>query len=447
MSAADNRVTGRGDSRPAVSVAIPIVAGIICALVGYTSSFAVVLAGLRGVGASPVQAASGLLAVTVCMALASIVLSYRFRIPITSAWSTPGAALLAATGAVAGGWPAAVGAFLITGVLFVVTGLWSGLSSLIGRIPVPVAQAMLAGVLLPLCIAPATSLAHHPAAVAPVLLTWLVLVKAAPRWAVPGAFLAAMIVIAITASTGDVHLSASELIPRLEFVAPSWGWQALVGIAIPLYVVTMAAQNIPGVAVMKTFDYEVPWRPSMLVTGLGTVLGAVAGGHAINLAAISAALAAGPDAGPDRSRRWIAAVSAGVSYLVIAPLSAALSALVLAAGEGVLEAVAGVALLGAFAGAISGAFADPHTRTAAGITFVIAASGVSLLGIGSAFWALLIGIIAFVILRPDSDVGIRLRRLVGPLVGRGEVGRADVGVGGHPVEDTTTPDQRGGTQQ
>ncbi|MET9325751.1 benzoate/H(+) symporter BenE family transporter [Tsukamurella sp. NPDC003166] len=376
---------------------VPVGAGIVTALVGYTSAFAVVLAGLRGVGASPGQAASGLLAVTVTMGAASALLSWRYRMPIVSAWSTPGAALLATTGAVAGGWPAAVGAFVVCGVLFVVTGLWPALARWVQRIPAPIAQAMLAGVLLPLCIAPVKALAAHPAAVAPVLLVWLVLLKVQPRWAVPLAFVVALVVIGIALVRDDAVPAFSALVPHVEWTTPAWSLQAMTGVLLPLYIVTMASQNIPGAAVLATYGYSVPWRPALTVTGVLSAVGAPFGGHAINLAAISAALAAGPDAGP-ASRRWIAGVSSGAANLVLGVVSTGLTAVVLAAPEGVIQAVAGVALVGAFAAACAGAMADVEARVPAAVTFVVAASGTTVVGIGSAFWALVVGIVVSVLL-------------------------------------------------
>ncbi|VDR41459.1 Inner membrane protein ydcO [Tsukamurella paurometabola] len=377
---------------------VPVGAGIVTALVGYTSAFAVVLAGLRAVGATPGQAASGLLAVTVTMGAASALLSWRYRMPIISAWSTPGAALLATTGAVAGGWPAAVGAFVVCGVLFVLTGLWPALARWVQRIPTPIAQAMLAGVLLPLCIAPVASLAKHPWAVAPVLVVWLALLALRPRWAVPLAFMAALVVIAVALVRDDAVPAVAELVPHVEWTTPSITLQALTGVVLPLYIVTMASQNIPGAAVLASYGYSVPWRPSLAVTGVGSVLGAPFGGHAINLAAISAALAAGPDAGPDTARRWIAGVSSGAANLVLGVLSTGLTAVVLAAPEGVIQAVAGVALVGAFAAACAGAMADESARVPAAVTFIVAASGTTVAGVGSAFWALVVGIVVSVVL-------------------------------------------------
>ncbi|HWS52301.1 MAG TPA: benzoate/H(+) symporter BenE family transporter [Microbacterium sp.] len=376
----------------------PIIAGVVTALVGFTSSFAVVLTGLDAVGATASQAASGLLAVSLAMGLACIVLAWRYRMPITSAWSTPGAALLAATGTVEGGWPAAVGAFLVTAALILLTALWPTLGGLIARIPPSIAQAMLAGVLLPLCIAPVTGIVANPWGVVPVILTWLIFARLAPRWAVPLAFVAAAVVVAISLIRDGVPFDVGLLVPRLELTAPTFTVGALIGLALPLFIVTMASQNVPGIAVMRSFGYEVPWRPAMLVTGIGTAIGAPAGGHAINLAAISAALAAGPDADPDPDRRWVAGVSTGGSYLVLGGFSAAFAALVLLAPDAVIPAVAGLALFGAFGSSVQQAIDDPGERIPAVVTFLVAASGIAILGVSAAFWALIAGLVVRAVL-------------------------------------------------
>jgi benzoate membrane transport protein len=376
----------------------PIVAGIVTALVGFTSSFAVVLTGLRAVGATPAQAASGLLVLSVTMGLASVILAWRYRMPITAAWSTPGAALLAATGIVEGGWPAVVGAFLVVAGLILLTGLWPQLGRLIARIPPSIAQAMLAGVLLPLCLAPIGGLVANPWGVIPVVVTWLVFARLAPRWAVPLAFVAAAIVVGISLGLSGASVDPGLLIPRIELTAPTISVGAVVGVALPLFLVTMASQNVPGVAIMRSFGYAVPWRPAMLVTGIGTALGATAGGHAINLAAISAALAAAPEADPDARRRWVAGVSTGVSALVLGGASAAFAALVLLAPAGVIPAVAGIALFAAFGSAVHQAIDDPGERTPAIVTFLVAASGVAIAGVSAAFWALVAGLVVRTVL-------------------------------------------------
>ena len=376
----------------------PIMAGVVTALVGFTSSFAVVLTALDAVGADAAQAASGLLAVSVMMGLACVVLAGRYRMPITVAWSTPGAALLVATGTVEGGWPAAVGAFLVTAALILLTALWPALGALIARIPPSIAQAMLAGVLLPLCLAPITGIVANPWGVIPVVLTWLVFARLAPRWAVPLAFVAATAVVAVSLFGAGAPFDPTVLLPRLEFTAPTFTVGALVGLALPLFIVTMASQNVPGIAIMRSFGYEVPWRPAMLVTGLGTALGATAGGHAINLAAISAALAASPDADPDPKRRWVAGVSTGASYLVLGAFSAAFAALVVLAPAAVIPAVAGLALFAAFGSSVQQAIDDPGERIPAVVTFLVAASGIAVLGVSAAFWALVAGLLVRTVL-------------------------------------------------
>ena len=374
----------------------PVLAGILAALVGFTSSFAVVLAGLRAVGASPAEAASGLLALCAIQALGMLWLVRRHRIPLTLAWSTPGAALLASTGVVRGGWPAAIGAFLVVGGLIVVTGLWPRLGQAIAAIPAPIAQAMLAGVVLELCLTPVRGFAAHPQDVGPILLAWLVLLRFARKWAVPGAFAVTLVVVAIDgARRGGPH---GALLPHLAWTTPTLTWAGVLGLALPLYVVTMAGQNVPGVAIMSSYGYQVPWRETMIVTGSGTAVAALAGGHAINLAAITASMAASPDADPDPGRRWLASWTAGWAYLVLALLSTALTTFVSVAPLDVVGAVAGLALLGTLSSSLANALAAAEGREAAAITFVVAASGLTFLGIGTAFWALAAGLLVHAVL-------------------------------------------------
>lgn len=383
----------------------PLTAGIVSGLVAFTSSFVVVLTGLHGVGASTQQAASGLLAVSVGMGLASILLASWTRLPITIAWSTPGAALLATTGAVEGGWPAAVGAFLLVGVLVVLTGLVRPLGRLMARIPTSIAQAMLAGVLLQLCLGPVLGVATNPLAVAPVILVWALAQRFAPRWASPLAFVAAAVVIGVEMATSGASLASIPLRPVLELTAPVLTLGAVLGIALPLYLVTMASQNVPGVAVMKGLGYEVPWRRTMVVTGLGSLAAAPAGGHGINLAAITAALAAGPEAGEDRDRRWIASVTSGVLLVLLGLGAAACAQLIALAPEGVIPAVAGLALIATFVVSLRAALEERSEQLPAGVTVLIAASGISVAGISAAFWALLVGLALRALLRSRGRRG------------------------------------------
>ncbi len=361
-------------------------AGLLAGFVGFASSFAVVLQGLVAVGASPAQAASGLMALSVAMGLAGIVLSLRLRLPISVAWSTPGAALLAATAMPAGGFAEAVGAFLVCGALLTVAGLWRPLGRAVAAIPAPLANAMLAGILFTLCLAPVRAVAEQPVAGLGIVLAWAVVARINRLLAVPAAVLVAVAVIASTAP-----LPAAGWIPQPEYVWPDFSVAALTGIALPLFIVTMASQNIPGLAVLSANGYRPDAGPLFTTTGLFSVAGAPFGGHAVNLAAITAALCAGEGAGPDPARRWIAAVVAGATYVVFGLLAGAVTAFVASAPPVLIQAVAGLALLGPFGGAMLGAVHAPHGREAALVCFVVTASGIAFLGIGGAFWGLLAG--------------------------------------------------------
>ena len=254
-----------------------------------------VLSGLRGVGATPAQAASGLLAVTATQGLGTLWLTRRHRIPILLAWSTPGAALLASTGVVHGGWPAAVGAFVIVGALITLTGLWPRLGSLITSIPAPIAQAMLAGVVLELCLTPVKGFIAHPWEVGPIVLAWLAFRRLSPKWAAPAAFVTALVVIGIVAA-GDGGVDGS-LVPHVLWTAPRFTSAGVLSLALPLYVVTMAGQNVPGTAVLATYGYRVPWGETMLTTGVGTIAGAATSDMLIAARLIACPPAAAPARG------------------------------------------------------------------------------------------------------------------------------------------------------
>lgn len=367
----------------------PVVAGLVSTVVGFSSSFAVVLAGLRAVGATPAQAASGLSTACLAIAVCSIGFAVVLRRPVAIAWSTPGAALLVTAGEPAGGFRTAVGAFLVAGALLAVTGLVPQLAALVRRIPAAVANAMLAGVLLGLCVQPLVALPRNPLGIGAMLAAWVVLQRLAPRWSVPGALVAGLAVFLLQGPAAPVAVPAP--LPRLLPIAPLLDLPAVLGIAVPLYLVTMTAQNLPGVAVMRSLGWEVPWRPAMVATGGATAVGALTGGHTINLAAITATLTAGPDAGADRGRRWVAVCACGAGYLLLGALTPVVVAVAVAAPTGLLAGFAGIALLGPLAGALARAVADERDRLAGAVALVVAASGVVLGGVGSAFWALVAG--------------------------------------------------------
>ncbi|MCA1943347.1 MAG: benzoate/H(+) symporter BenE family transporter [Yonghaparkia sp.] len=374
----------------------PIIAGVIGALTGFASSFALVIAGLIAVGASPAEAASGLLVLCIAQAVLAGLLSWRFRLPLSFAWSTPGAALLVAAEGTTGSYGAAVGAFLVCGLLIVVSGLWPWLGRAMTRIPMPLAGAMLAGILFPICIAPVTAVVEEPLLAAPVVLVWLLLVRWLPRWAVPAAMLVAIIGVVISA--GDEWMRDASLAPALTLTAPVLDPLVIVSLGVPLYIVTMAGQNVPGFAVLSTLGYrDVPARRMLAATGAATALTAPFGGYALNLAALTAALMAGPDAHPDPARRWVAPIAGGVTYVLLGLGAGVATALVAAAPPILIIAVAGLALLGAFTTGIVSAFEAPETRLTAAVTLIVVASGVVVLGIGSAFWGLVVGALVMLV--------------------------------------------------
>jgi benzoate membrane transport protein len=373
-----------------------VLAGVVTATVGFSSSFALVLTGLRAQGASDTQAASGLLVLCLAMALGMVVLTLRYRMPLILAWSTPGAALLATTSGRTPSWSAAIGAFLVVAALTALTGLWPWLARVMAAIPTTIANAMLAGVLIPICASAFSALGRTPRYVLPILVVWLLGYAFARRWAVPLALVAALVVVALT--VGEAPTPA-ELAPHLQWTTPTLDWQVLVGVGLPLFLVNLASQYAPGVAVMKTFGYTVPWRSTLLVTSVVSAGAAPFGGHAVNLAAISSALAASEEAHPDPRRRWVAALSAAGSNVVLGLLAAAAAFVLSHSPAGLLITVAALALLGTLGNALSQSLVEPADREAAVVTVVATASGLSLLGIGSAFWGLAIGLTVRFVLR------------------------------------------------
>lgn len=375
----------------------PILAGILAALVGYASTFALVLAGFAAVGATPPEAASGLFALCLALALLNGLLAWRSRTPLSFAWSTPGAAFLIAVGPLEGGFAAAVGGFLMAAALVVLAGVWRPFARAVGAIPASVANAMLAGILLTLCLAPLRAVEAAPLLALPIVLAWVVGIVFVRRYAVPLAVLATILVLALTT---EVPVGAVEAaLPQLLPVFPVFTLDALLRVGLPLFIITMASQNLPGIAVMQANGYAVAPAPQFVLTGLASGIAAIFGGHAVNLAAITAAITAGPEAHPDPARRWPAPVAAGVTYLVLGLVAGLAAAFIAASPPILIQAVAGLALLTSLAGALANALQNDAERLPAILTFVTAASGITLLGIGAAFWGLLAGIILLLLLR------------------------------------------------
>lgn len=363
-------------------------AAIVAALVGIAGALAIVLAAAQAVGATPAQTTSWVTALCLSMALTSGFLSWRHRVPIITAWSTPGAAVIAATaGAVS--MEAAVGAFLVTGALIVATGAIGPLDRLVRRIPVPVAAGMLAGVLVRFVLQMLEVAPALPQLVLPLLALFLVL-----RLLIPSA---AMLVVIGAGTALAAGLGLITQWPRLELstltlVQPRFETQSLIGLAVPLYLVTMASQNLPGAAVLKASGYEPPLSSALLVTGLASLAIAPFGAHTINLAAITAAICTGPDAHPDPAKRWWTGIAYLFVYGALAALGASLVALFAAFPPALIKTIAGLGLLGSLTAALSAATSDERHRFAGVLAFAVTASGAALLGIGSAFWGLIAGL-------------------------------------------------------
>lgn len=374
----------------------PALAGIVATITGMAASTGIVLTALTSLGASPAQTVSAFFVMLILCGVLSIYLSWRYHMPVTIVWSTPGAATLVASGSLGFGFNQAVGAFLVAGILLAVTGLWPTLGRLVSSIPKPIASAMLAGVIFKFCIAPFSSLEQFWPVVLPAIVIWFVLYKLAPVWASPAAMVTVFGLSSLLPfSNNSPHLDAISNFPQLVFVSPEFSIPAIISIGIPLYIVTMAGQNIPGIAIMKSFGYEVPFKPAMAITGLSSAANTLFGGFALNLAAISAALNADEHAHKDPKKRWLASATGGVVFLALAFVSGVVVKFVLNTPTEIILAAAGLALTGTIISAVSSTVETPALRLPAMVTFLVSASGIAAFGVGSAFWALIAGLVVF----------------------------------------------------
>ena len=370
-----------------------VVAGFVAVLVGFTSSVVIVFAAAQALGATPAQASSWIWALGLGMGLTTIGLSGWYRDPVLTAWSTPGAALIAGTSGLAMG--EAVGAFVSCGVLIVLAGLTRSFERLMDRIPQAIAAALLAGVLARFGLDAVAAVKTAPWLVVVMALVFLAGRRAWPRYAVPGLLLAG---IAAAAAEGSLRWSQVAWdVARPVWTAPVFTWSAFVGVALPLFVVTMASQNLPGVAAQRAAGYRTPVSAPVGVTGLATVLLAPFGGFAFNLAAITAAICLGPEAHPDRSRRYTASIAAGLFYVAIGLLGGVVIGLLQAFPRELVLTVAGLALLGTIGGGLAAALKDEQHRDAAALTFLVTLSGVTFAGVGSAFWGVVAGAVALLV--------------------------------------------------
>jgi benzoate membrane transport protein len=365
-------------------------AGFVAVLVGFTGSVAIVFQAALSLGATPAEVSSWIWALGLGMGLTTLVISLWLKKPVLIAWCTPGAALLAAAGASGHfGMADAVGAFIVSGALITLCGVTGWFERVMGRIPQSVAAALLAGVLARFALDAFLALQSAFGLVLLMLAAYLVAQRLWPRYAVVTVLAAGT---AYAAARGQLHIGALDWgLTRPVFVRPEFSWQATVGMALPLFVVTMASQNLPGVAVIRAAGYALPVSRIITATGLVTVLLAPFGAFALNLAAITAAICMGPEAHEDPARRYVAGAVNGVLYCVIGLFGAAVTGVLTAFPRELVVALAGLALLGSIGGGLVAAMRHEREREAALITFLVTLSGVSLAGVGSAFWGVVAG--------------------------------------------------------
>ena len=381
-----------------------IVAGFVTVLVGFTSSAVIVFQAAQALNASAAETASWMWALGLGMGITCIGLSLRYRIPVVTAWSTPGAAMLITTAA-AVSMEEAIGAFLVSALLITLCGFTGWFERVINRIPTSIASAMLAGVLLRFGLDIFVAMQTQFGLTFAMFCTYLIARRTVPRYAV---VLALGLGILIAGAQGLLQFNGVQLQwAQPVFTMPQFSIGAIIGVALPLFVVTMASQNVPGVATMRASGYTVPISPLIGWTGVATLVLAPFGAFALNLAAITAAICMGREAHEDPAKRYVAAIAAGGFYIIVGLFGATVAAVFAAFPKELVLAIAGLALLGTIGNGLAVALTDPQAREPALITFLVTASGVTLFGIGSAFWGLVAGTLAIAILQgklPQSAV-------------------------------------------
>lgn len=373
-------------------------AGFAAVVVGYTSSVVIIIQAATSAGASPLQISSWLLALGVAMGLTSIGFSWGFKVPVLTAWSTPGAAMLVG---VVGSYelPVIIGAFVISGIFLLLTGVITPLSRMLEKVPAQLATAMLAAILLPFCLKAFNPVTTSPAIFFSMFFSFVLAKRFVPRYSMVILLTVAM----VCAGASDVfnHLEIKAAVARPVWVTPEFDIMAMLNLSLPLYVITMLSQNLPGIAMMKSYRYETPVKPILVGTGLTNVLFAPLGGFSVNLAAISAAMCMNEEVDSDRANRYRAAIWAGVFYLLAGFWATTVVTVFLALPTEVSQILAGLALLGTLLMCLKTAFADLRYRESALLTFLLTLSGISFLGIGSTLWGLLAGLIYYRFMKTD----------------------------------------------
>jgi benzoate membrane transport protein len=367
-------------------------AGFVAVLVGFTSSVALVFQAAQAFGASTEVIASWMWALGLGMGLTTALPSLWLRKPVMVAWSTPGAAVRAGATGMGFGLGDATAAFIVSALLIVLVGATGWFEKVMNRIPTAIASALLAGVLARFGLQAFGAAQTALPLVGVMLLTYLTAKRWLPRYAVP---LTLLVATAMAAAQGRIGWGAVQF----DWTVPVWttpvfSWQAVISLALPLFVVTMASQNLPGVAAIRAAGYDMPISKIITLTGLATLVLAPFGGYALNLSAITAAICMGPEAHEDPQRRYTAAVCCGAFYVLIGLFGAAVTGVLLAFPKELVAAIAGLALLGTIGSGLAAAVKDEAHREAAVITFLVTLSGVTLWGIGSAFWGVVAGAVA-----------------------------------------------------
>ncbi|MFP3851654.1 benzoate/H(+) symporter BenE family transporter [Pseudomonas sp. W5-01] len=372
-----------------------IVAGFIAMMTGVTSSLVLMFQAGQAAGLTSAQISSWIWALFMGMAVCSIGLSLRYRSPITVAWSTPGAALLITSlGGVA--YPEAIGAFITCAVLVIICGITGSFERLVKRLPTSLAAALLAGILFKIGSEIFVAAQHRTGLVLGMFFTYLIVKRYSPRYAV---LVTLLVGVALSGMLGLLNFSGFALeVAMPVWTTPSFSIAATVSIGIPLFVVAMTSQNMPGVAVLRADGYQVPASPLITATGILSLITAPFGAHGINLAAISAAICTGPHAHEDRDKRYTAAIWCGIFYAIAGVFGATLAALFAAFPKELVLSIAALALFGSIINGLTVAMNEPKEREAALITFMVTASGLTLFSIGSAFWGIVAGVLTLVIL-------------------------------------------------
>ncbi|MCF7644577.1 benzoate/H(+) symporter BenE family transporter [Bacillus subtilis] len=365
-----------------------VASAAVAAFVGFGGTLALIIAAATALGATQTETASWVTAISLALAVSSGYLSWRYRIPIITAWSTPGLALIGAS--IGFTMQEAVGAFIVTALAIIITGLIKPVAQFVERIPASIASGMLAGVLSSFVINAAKTLSLDPLLVLPLIALFLIIRLFNPAMAVISVLIGGVI-FALLLGRAD-NLPAPEL-STLTMIIPEFSVSAMIGLALPLYLVTMASQNLPGFAVLRAAGYEPPTAACLQVTGLVSLISAPFGAHTSNMAAISAAICTGHDAHPDPKQRWLTGPFYALCYLVFAIFGASLVAIFAVLPPALIMLIAGLGLIGPFINALALALNKQDERFAAIITFAVTASGITILGIGSAFWALIAGLI------------------------------------------------------